>query len=300
MENVSPKSIKLLSLDADFHRGKIMRRNFSIILLIGIATQVLLALPLHLWAPFNFTGNLSLPLSLLFLVVNTLLLSIFIFYRPLKTKWALFAVALFSGLVMALMAEGDLGAIANSPQFWLLLAYPGISMLAAVLMQARYKRQKKGQKPASAIKLDEHNLSLEEMEEQYEKNISPREREFRKRLHGLGYRYNLHGKYQNKRLPGLPTLVLPRYHSVIFVLNCVKHGHAGCREINLNEQSRDFLEKVYQVKYCHDLEYRKLRGKNWKVIELWECTLHPDQFESTLQRIAKELDQALQRHTAAV
>jgi DNA mismatch endonuclease (patch repair protein) len=43
----------------------------------------------------------------------------------------------------------------------------------------------------------------------------------RRALQAKGFRYRLH----DRRLPGRPDLVLPKYHAVIFVNGCFWHGH---------------------------------------------------------------------------
>src|SRR5674476_865654 len=52
------------------------------------------------------------------------------------------------------------------------------------------------------------------------KNTKP-EMLVRKFLHAHGYRYRLH----DKRLPGKPDIVLPKYKTVIFVHGFFVHGH---------------------------------------------------------------------------
>ena len=47
----------------------------------------------------------------------------------------------------------------------------------------------------------------------------------RRYLHARGFRYRLH----DKRLPGKPDLVFPRYRTVLFVHGCFWHQHPGCR-----------------------------------------------------------------------
>ena len=44
-------------------------------------------------------------------------------------------------------------------------------------------------------------------------------------LHRMGFRYRLH----DRRLPGVPDLVFPRYRTVVFVHGCFWHRHEGCR-----------------------------------------------------------------------
>jgi len=56
------------------------------------------------------------------------------------------------------------------------------------------------------------------------KNTKP-EIMVRKFLFANGFRYRLH----DKKLPGKPDIVLPKYKTVIFVNGCFWHGHEGCR-----------------------------------------------------------------------
>ena len=56
------------------------------------------------------------------------------------------------------------------------------------------------------------------------KNTKP-EMLVRRFLHAHGYRYRLH----DKKLPGKPDIVLPKYKTVIFVHGCFWHGHKNCK-----------------------------------------------------------------------
>ena len=47
----------------------------------------------------------------------------------------------------------------------------------------------------------------------------------RKALFSQGFRYKLH----DKKLPGTPDIVLPKYRTVIFVNGCFWHGHKNCK-----------------------------------------------------------------------
>ena len=47
----------------------------------------------------------------------------------------------------------------------------------------------------------------------------------RKYLFSKGFRY----RKNDKKLPGSPDVVLPKYRTVIFVNGCFWHGHDGCR-----------------------------------------------------------------------
>ena len=56
------------------------------------------------------------------------------------------------------------------------------------------------------------------------KNTKP-EMLVRKFLHAQGFRYKLH----DKKLPGKPDIVLPKYKTVIFIHGCFWHGHKDCK-----------------------------------------------------------------------
>ena len=47
----------------------------------------------------------------------------------------------------------------------------------------------------------------------------------RKELFRRGYRY----RKNDKRYPGHPDIVLPKYKTVIFVNGCYWHRHEGCK-----------------------------------------------------------------------
>lgn len=48
----------------------------------------------------------------------------------------------------------------------------------------------------------------------------------RKYLFSKGFRF----RKNDKRLPGKPDVVLPKYHTVIFVHGCFWHRHPGCKD----------------------------------------------------------------------
>jgi DNA mismatch endonuclease (patch repair protein) len=47
----------------------------------------------------------------------------------------------------------------------------------------------------------------------------------RKFLFSKGFRYRIH----DKKLPGKPDIVLPKYRTIIFVHGCFWHGHQACK-----------------------------------------------------------------------
>lgn len=106
----------------------------------------------------------------------------------------------------------------------------------------------------------------------------------RKILHSMGYRYRLH----RKDLPGLPDIVLPKYHKVIFVHGCFWHGHEGCRRAKLPETNREFWEEKIRKNVERDRDnYTKLVELGWQPIIIWGCEVRD--FEKLRERLRIEL-----------
>ncbi len=108
----------------------------------------------------------------------------------------------------------------------------------------------------------------------------------RKFLHAQGYRYRLH----DKKLPGKPDIVLPRYRTLIFVHGCFWHGHDGCRYYVVPKTRTDWwLNKINTNKANDTKAINALKKDGWKIITLWECDLKPSTIERTMERLLKDL-----------
>ena len=94
----------------------------------------------------------------------------------------------------------------------------------------------------------------------------------------------------DKRLPGKPDIVLPRYRTAMFVHGCFWHGHEGCRKYTIPKTNTDFwVAKVTRNKE-HDQEtWRQLEAKGWSVIIVWECELSKARFNDTVDRVVAEI-----------
>jgi DNA mismatch endonuclease, patch repair protein len=67
------------------------------------------------------------------------------------------------------------------------------------------------------------------------KNTKP-ELLVRSLLHRMGFRFRLH----DKKLPGRPDIVLPKYKTAIFVHGCFWHRHRGCKNCTTPTNRCDF------------------------------------------------------------
>lgn len=111
----------------------------------------------------------------------------------------------------------------------------------------------------------------------------------RKFLFAQGFRYRLH----DKKLPGKPDIVLPKYKTVIFIHGCFWHGHKGCRYYVIPKTRTEWwLSKINANEVKDSANTDKLKQENWKVIVLWECELKPDKRQETLTGLLNELKHA--------
>ena len=101
------------------------------------------------------------------------------------------------------------------------------------------------------------------------KDTAP-ERTVRSLLHRSGFRFSL----RRTDLPGKPDIVLPRFHTIVFVHGCFWHRHEGCPNAVLPKTRADFwLEKLSgNVDRDQRIE-DKLKKMGWRVLVVWECEL---------------------------
>ena len=124
------------------------------------------------------------------------------------------------------------------------------------------------------------------------KNTTP-EKAVRNELWRRGYRYRLN----DRRLPGTPDLVLPKYRAVIFINGCFWHGHKGCSKYVVPKSNVEF----WQAKVARNIE-RDLKSAQmldtlaWTVITVWECELTMKNREATINRIEDDLRAAKEKY----
>lgn len=113
----------------------------------------------------------------------------------------------------------------------------------------------------------------------------------RQYLHAAGFRFRIHVK----KLPGCPDVVLPKYHTCIFVNGCFWHGHIGCRYATRPKSNAEFWQtKIHNNIRRDELSIQALETMGWKVITVWECDLKKDRRNDTLPFLAEQI-----RHNGA-
>ena len=112
----------------------------------------------------------------------------------------------------------------------------------------------------------------------------------RKELHARGFRFRLH----NKKLPGSPDVVLPKYGVAIMVNGCFWHGHKGCRYATKPKSNVEFWEaKIARNRHRDEVTEAHLHALGWHVITIWECELRGTaSATSRLDALAEEIHKA--------
>ena len=112
----------------------------------------------------------------------------------------------------------------------------------------------------------------------------------RKGLHARGFRFRLY----NKKLPGSPDIVLPKYGVVIMVNGCFWHGHKGCRYATKPKTNVEFWEaKIARNRHRDEVTEAHLHALGWHVITIWECELRgAASATSRLDALAEEIHKA--------
>lgn len=109
--------------------------------------------------------------------------------------------------------------------------------------------------------------------------------EVRKYLFSKGYRF----RKNDKRYPGKPDIVLPKYHVAIFVHGCFWHRHEGCKDATIPKTRTEFwLEKFDKNVKNDQIKQEKLRELGWKVIVIWECEIKKDLIK-TMEWLEQEI-----------
>lgn len=117
------------------------------------------------------------------------------------------------------------------------------------------------------------------------KNTKPEET-VRKYLFSRGLRY----RKCDKRYPGKPDILLPKYHTAVFVNGCFWHSHEGCPGFVMPKSRLDYWKPKLERNKEHDAEnIAKLTASGWRVITIWECELKKPLGNKRLEHLYNEI-----------
>ena len=99
----------------------------------------------------------------------------------------------------------------------------------------------------------------------------------------MGFRYTLH----NRKLPGSPDLLFPKYRAAIFVHGCFWHRHPACVLATTPASNIHFWQDKFRGNVDRDARnISALTVMGWRVLVVWECELGDAIADVTARRIA--------------
>ena len=117
------------------------------------------------------------------------------------------------------------------------------------------------------------------------KNTKPEEI-VRKYLFSKGLRF----RKNDKRYPGHPDVVLPKYKTIVFVNGCFWHSHEGCSDFVTPKSNPDYwIPKLEKNRLRDAANKTKLENQGWNVIVIWECELKKEVRQERLERLFKQI-----------
>lgn len=88
-------------------------------------------------------------------------------------------------------------------------------------------------------------------------------------LYARGLRYTVH----DSSLPGKPDMVFKGRRLVVFINGCFWHGHR-CPIGHVPKSNSSFWKSKITSNRARDARnIRRLRAMDWKVINVWECSM---------------------------
>lgn len=115
-------------------------------------------------------------------------------------------------------------------------------------------------------------------------NSKPEEK-VRTHLFSKGFRY----RKNDKRYPGKPDIVLPKYRTVIFINGCFWHKHNCPRFVWPSSNEEYWIPKIKRNEERDRQNQLMLKKMGWKVITVWECELKKDSFLDSMNKLVKQL-----------
>ncbi len=104
----------------------------------------------------------------------------------------------------------------------------------------------------------------------------------RKYLFSRGLRF----RKNDKRLPGHPDIVFPKYKTVVFINGCFWHGHEGCKYFVMPKSNVEFWQNKIQTNIARDAAIKnKLEKLGWIILVVWECELKARTREQVLSNL---------------
>lgn len=117
------------------------------------------------------------------------------------------------------------------------------------------------------------------------------EKQIRSALWRAGFRYRI----CDKRYPGKPDLVFPRYFAVIFINGCFWHAHgwgtdAECQYFRFPHSNQDFWRAKFMRNRERDAAtIRYYQDHCWRICVVWECAIRGKKIRQKIENVADRI-----------
>lgn len=112
------------------------------------------------------------------------------------------------------------------------------------------------------------------------------EKLIRSALFKAGFRYRI----CDKRYPGKPDLIFPRYYAVIFINGCFWHAHENCRYFVFPKSNQEFWGKKFRRNRERDAEILKYyREECWRICVVWECAIRGKKSKEKIEEVTETI-----------
>ncbi|MBT1174279.1 very short patch repair endonuclease [Bifidobacterium sp. LC6] len=104
------------------------------------------------------------------------------------------------------------------------------------------------------------------------------------------FRRGLRFRKNDKRYPGHPDVVLPKYRTIVFVNGCFWHMHEGCTKHSMPKSNVEFwTAKLLRNRARDAAQHAELEAAGWRVIVVWECELAKPVREERLGKLYEQI-----------
>ena len=112
------------------------------------------------------------------------------------------------------------------------------------------------------------------------------EKQIRSALWKAGFRYRI----CDKRYPGKPDLIFPRYYAVVFINGCFWHAHENCRYFVFPKSNQEFWKKKFDRNRERDSEVLKFyHDQCWRVCVVWECAIRGKDSRKKIENVKDQI-----------